>query len=148
MSERGCGYAPARLEAGGLLETNCGRRILRVISRARRPWRYLRFAISDLVFCWVIQYSETYRGLTFAVRVVPRAARSEIVGEYSGALRIRLSAPPVEGAANRELVRTLAKIFKLPQNAVEIISGVNSKNKVVRVLGASAATLEKIILSK
>ena len=96
----------------------------------------------------MIQYSETNRGLTFAVRVVPRAARSEIAGEYDGALRIRLSAPPVEGAANRELSRTLAKIFKLPQNAVEIVSGANSKNKVVRVRGASAATLERLIASK
>ena len=96
----------------------------------------------------MIQYSETNRGLTFAVRVVPRTARSEIAGEYDGALRIRLSVSPVEGAANRELVRSLAKIFELPQNAVEIVSGANSKNKVVRVRGASAATLERLITSK
>jgi uncharacterized protein len=95
----------------------------------------------------VIPYSQD-RGLTFAVRIVPRASRSEIVGEHGGALRIRIAAAPVEGAANRELVRTLAKIFKLPQNAVEIVSGASSKNKTVRVRGADAAMLEQLILSK
>ena len=95
----------------------------------------------------MIPYSQD-RGLTFAVRIVPRASRSEIVGEHGGALRIRIAAPPVEGAANRELVRTLAKIFKLPQNAVEIVSGASSKNKTVRVRGADAAMLEQLILSR
>jgi uncharacterized protein (TIGR00251 family) len=95
----------------------------------------------------VIPYSQD-RGLTFAVRIVPRASRSEIAGEHDGALRVRVAAPPVDGAANRELIRTLAKIFKLPQNAVEIVSGANSKSKVVRVRGADAATLKKLILSK
>jgi uncharacterized protein len=95
----------------------------------------------------VIPYSQD-RGLTFAVRIVPRASRSEIVGEHDGALRIRIAAPPVDGAANRELIRTLAKMFKLPQNAVEIVSGANSKNKTVRVLGADPAMLEQLIPSK
>jgi len=95
----------------------------------------------------VIPYSQD-RGLIFAVRVVPRASRSEIVGEHNGALRIRIAAPPVSGAANRELVRILAKTFKLPQNAVEIVSGANSKSKTVRVRGADAATLEQLILPK
>ena len=95
----------------------------------------------------MIPYTQD-RGLTFAVRVVPRASRSEIAGEYDGALRVRIAAPPVSGAANRELIRTLAKAFRLPQNAVEIVSGANSKIKTLRVRGADAATLEQLILSK
>jgi len=95
----------------------------------------------------VIPYAQD-RGLTFAVRIVPRASRSEIAGEHNGALRVRIAAPPVSGAANRELVRTLAKIFKLPQNAVEIVSGATSKNKTVRLRGADAATLERLLPSK
>jgi uncharacterized protein (TIGR00251 family) len=94
----------------------------------------------------VIHYSEKDRGLTFAVRIVPRASRGEIAGEYNGALRIRIAAPPVDGAANRELVRLLAKSFKLPQNAVEIVSGTGSKNKVVRIAGADSARLEQMSL--
>ncbi len=96
----------------------------------------------------VIRYSQDRRGLTFAVRIVPRASRSEIAGEHDGALRIRVAAPPVGGAANRELVRTLAKILKLPQNAVEIVSGANSKNKIVRIRGTDATTLKQLILSE
>lgn len=94
----------------------------------------------------MIQYSARDRGLTFAVRIVPRASRTEIAGEYNGALRIRIAAPPVEGAANRELIRLLAKIFKLPQNAVEIVSGAGSRNKIVHVAGADSARLEQISL--
>jgi hypothetical protein len=90
----------------------------------------------------VIQYSEDYRGLTFAVRVVPRASRSEIAGEHDGALRVRIAAPPVDGAANRELIRLLARTFKLPANAIAIVSGVGSKSKIVRVQGADAVKLE------
>jgi len=93
----------------------------------------------------VLRHSQHDRDLTFAVHVVPRASKSEIIGEHNGALKIRLAAPPVEGAANRELIRVLAKILKLPQNAVAIISGESSRRKVVRARGASAAQLEQII---
>ena len=96
----------------------------------------------------MIQYSEKDRGLTFAVRIVARASRSEIAGEYNGALRIRIAAPPVEGAANRELVRLLAKMFKLPQNSIDIISGAGSKSKIVHVAGADSARLDQLMLLK
>lgn len=96
----------------------------------------------------MIQYSEKDRGLTFAVRIVPRASRSEIAGEYNGALRIRIAAPPVEGAANRELIRLLARMFNLPQKAVAIVSGVGSKSKIVRIAGADSARLEQLTLLK
>jgi uncharacterized protein (TIGR00251 family) len=102
----------------------------------------LRFPI--YYFARVIQYSQKDRGLTFAVRVIPRASRSEIAGEYNGALRVRIAAPPVAGAANRELIRLLAKSFKLPQNAVDIVSGAGSKSKVVRIRGADVAKLEQL----
>ena len=96
----------------------------------------------------VIRYSQHGRTLTFAVRVAPRASRSEIGGEHDGALRVRIAAPPVEGAANRELTKVIAKAFKVPQGAVEIIAGTNSKNKTVRVQGVDAATLEQLIQSQ
>lgn len=92
----------------------------------------------------MIRYSQHDRALTFAVRVVPRASRSEVAGEHDGALRVRITAPPVEGAANRELIRLLAKTFKLPQNAIEIVSGSGSRKKIVRIRGADAATLERL----
>jgi uncharacterized protein (TIGR00251 family) len=93
----------------------------------------------------VIPVSEDERGTTFTVRVVPRASRSEITGMYEGALRVRIAAPPVEGAANSELVRLLAKRLKVPQNAVRIISGAGSKNKIVRVQGVTPAAVSQLI---
>lgn len=94
----------------------------------------------------MIQFSEDDRGVTFTVRVVPRASRSEIAGGHGGALRIRIAAPPVEGAANRELVRLLAKRLKVPQNAVEIVSGASSKNKIIRLKGVTATALATLQL--
>ena len=96
----------------------------------------------------MIRFTQRDRALTFAVRVVPRASRSEFAGEHDGALRVRIAAPAVEGAANRELLRLLAKSFQLPQRAVEIVSGNNSKNKVVRIHGADAAKLEQLLQEK
>ena len=89
----------------------------------------------------MIEFRKDARGVTFAVRIVPRASRSEIVGEHEGAFRIRVAAPPVEGAANRELIRLLAKEFKFPQGSIEIVSGETSKNKVIRINGATLAQL-------
>jgi len=96
----------------------------------------------------VIQFSEDSRGLTFAVRIVVRAPRSEFVGEQSGTLRVRIAAPPIEGAANQELIKLLAKSFKLPKNAVQIISGSTSKNKIVRIQGADATRLQQLVSLK
>jgi uncharacterized protein (TIGR00251 family) len=91
----------------------------------------------------LINFSETNDSLTFAVRVVPRASRSAIVGEHDGALRIRIAAPPVDGAANDELVRLLSSAFNVPRNAIEILAGHNSKSKTLRVRGARPLDLER-----
>ncbi len=91
----------------------------------------------------MIQFKEDACGVTFAVRIVPRASRSEIAGEHDGALRIRVAAPPVEGAANRELVRLLARQFKVAQSSIEIISGIASKNKIVRIAGVRIDQLSR-----
>jgi len=92
----------------------------------------------------VTWYREDSTGVTFAVRVVPRASRSEVAGLHDGALRIRVAAPPVEGAANRELVKFLAKRFKVAQSAISLVSGTNSKNKIIRIASPGAATREEL----
>jgi len=89
------------------------------------------------------QQHEDEHAITLSVRVVPRASRSEITGYHDGALRIRVAASPVEGAANRELIRLLSKSFRVPQSAVTIISGSNSRNKIVRITNPSAVMLEE-----
>ena len=93
----------------------------------------------------MIDYSEKDGALIFKVLVVPRASRSEIVGEHNGALRVRLAAPPVDGAANEELVRLLARAFGLRKSAVEITAGQTSKRKEVRLKGGSFATLRELL---
>ena len=78
----------------------------------------------------------------FSVRVVPRASKSEIVGEIDGLLKIRLSAPPVDGAANAELAKLLARTFGISRGQVEIVSGQTSKTKRIQIAGVTADELK------
>jgi len=80
------------------------------------------------------------------VRVAPRASRSEIVGDYDGALRVRIAAPPVDGAANAELIKILARALKTPRKSVEIFSGHGSRSKTIRIHNVGRSTIEKLIL--
>ena len=89
----------------------------------------------------MISYDEKNGSLVFRVRVVPRASHSEIVGEHDGALRVRIAAPPVEGAANDELVRLLASTFGASRRDIEITAGQSSKLKTVRVAGIQVVDL-------
>jgi uncharacterized protein (TIGR00251 family) len=84
-------------------------------------------------------------GVTFAVRVLPRASKSGVAGETDGALKVRLAAPPVEGQANGELIRLLAKLFDAPRQRIAIISGQTSKNKVVSVSGISVDEVSRVL---
>lgn len=78
------------------------------------------------------------------VRVAPRSFRSGVAGEHDGALKVRVQSAPVEGAANAELRRTLARAFDVPARFVEIIGGQTSKLKRVRVCGARREQLESL----
>ncbi len=93
----------------------------------------------------MIQFTEKDGNLTFNVRVVPRASKSEIVGEHDGALKIRIAAPPVEGAANEELIKILSKRFGVAKSQLEIVGGQTSKQKQVRVSGINRENLLNLI---
>ena len=71
--------------------------------------------------------------MIFNVRVVPRASKSEIVGAYDGALKIRIASPPVDGAANAELIKLLSKTFGVSKSEVEILAGQTSKTKQIKI---------------
>ena len=92
----------------------------------------------------MLKCSEQDGAIHFTVRVVPRASRSLIVGEHDGALRVRIAAPPVDGAANEELIRTLARSLDVPLRAVEITNGHASKLKHVRIHGVTCSHLERL----
>ena len=79
--------------------------------------------------------TSTAAGVTVEVRVIPRAARSGIAGTRDGALLIRLNAPPVEGAANDELIAVIAKAVGVPRRAVTLVSGERSRTKRIAISG-------------
>ncbi len=85
----------------------------------------------------------TEAGLTLRVRVQPRASRDALSGERDGALVVRLTAPPVEGAANEALARFLGKALGVAPSAVRVVSGASGRNKVVSVGGVDAATVRE-----
>lgn len=90
----------------------------------------------------MIEITEKDGAVTFAVRVVPRASRTEIAGEMDGALRVRISAPPVDGAANDEVIKFFAKRLGVSRSSVDIVSGHTSKSKLLRIYGITAEQLQ------
>ncbi len=76
-------------------------------------------------------------GVRLRLRIQPRASREEVAGVAGDAIRVRLSAPPVEGAANEALVRFLADRLDVSRSAVDLVSGQTSRNKLVEVHGVS-----------
>ena len=86
----------------------------------------------------MINFLEKDGTVVFAVKVVPRASRSEIAGELDSAMKVRISSPPVDGAANAELIKLFAKTLCVPKSSIEIVSGLTSKLKQIRITGITA----------
>lgn len=80
--------------------------------------------------------------MRFSVRVQPRSSRSGVDGVVGDALRVRVHAPPVEGAANEAVVDVLARALGVSRGAVRIVSGAGSRSKLVEVAGVSVAQVE------
>lgn len=84
-------------------------------------------------------------GVTFAVKVHPRAKKNAITGELGDALKLALTAPPIDGRANQACIEFFANLLKVPRSSVTIASGETSRNKVIGVAGLTAAELRKRI---
>jgi uncharacterized protein len=84
--------------------------------------------------------------VSFMVRVQPRSSRDEIAGEYQDGLKIRLTAPPLDGRANEALRQLLATRLKVPLAAVRIASGERSRTKRVEIHGVTAAMIRGLAL--
>jgi uncharacterized protein (TIGR00251 family) len=93
----------------------------------------------------VIPIHESTDGVTFAVKVHPRARKNAITGELGDALKLALTAPPIDGRANEACIEFFAKLLKVPRSSVTIASGQTGRNKVIRVAGMSARELRKRI---
>jgi uncharacterized protein len=85
--------------------------------------------------------------MTFSVRVQPRASQSAVAGLHDDALKVRLAAPPVDGAANEELVKLFARLLDVARADIEIRSGANSRQKVVRIHHPNPAEAEQALLA-
>ena len=89
---------------------------------------------------------ESDRGVTFAVHVTPRARKDEIGGLHGDAIKVRITAPPVEGAANAHLVKFLAEVLGVPSRQVTIVAGETSRRKVVAVMGVPLEAVRERLL--
>ena len=92
----------------------------------------------------MIEISERDDLVVFAVRVTPRASRDAIEGVYRDALKVRLTAPPIEDRANEALRRLLATSLNVPVSAVRIVGGARSRNKRVAVAGVTRAQVVEL----
>jgi uncharacterized protein (TIGR00251 family) len=90
----------------------------------------------------MIVIHESPTGVTFAIKVQPRARKNAVVGTLGDALKVSLTAPPVDGKANQACIEFFAKLLKVPHSSVTIAAGQTSRNKVIRIAGLSAKEVE------
>ena len=91
----------------------------------------------------MIELKESPAGTTFAVKVHPRAKKNAITGQVGDALKLALTAPPVNGKANAACIDFFAKLLNVPRSSVTIAAGQSSRNKVIRVAGLSAEEVHR-----
>ncbi|MGE5415516.1 MAG: DUF167 domain-containing protein [Acidobacteriota bacterium] len=88
---------------------------------------------------------ESANGIRIEIKVVPRSSRNQVAGFQDGALKVKLTAPPVEGEANQALIAYLADVFKVSKRDVTIVRGETARNKLVEVRGVTLEQAEKIL---
>ena len=91
----------------------------------------------------MIPVTESAKGVAFAIKVHPRARKNALTGTIGNALKLALTAPPVEGRANQAVIEFFADLFEIPRSSVTIASGETSRNKVVRVAGLGREIVER-----
>jgi len=94
-----------------------------------------------------LSVTETESGVTFSIHVQPGASRNEIIGPSGSELKIRLTSPPVEGAANKLCRQFLAKLLRVAKSDVQIIAGEKSRHKIIRIEGITGEAVHKLALS-
>lgn len=85
---------------------------------------------------------------TLSVRIQPRSSKNGIVLMENGGLKIRLTAPPVDGAANEALVKFLSEVLSIAKSQIEIVSGHTAKNKIVKISGMNDADINRLLNEK
>lgn len=90
----------------------------------------------------MIDIQERKDGISFTVHVLPRSSKCALAGIQDGAIKLKLTAPPVDGRANEECIEFLAELLGVKKGQLGIISGQKSRNKIVRIEGLTKDTLE------
>ena len=85
-------------------------------------------------------------GCTVSVRVHPGARKNAVDGVHAGAVKISLTTPPVDGRANEALIAFVAEMLRIPRGRVNLVSGMTSRSKVLRITGKSAAEVQAALL--
>ncbi len=88
---------------------------------------------------------DTAQGAQFALRVQPRASRNAVVGLMGDAVKLALTAPPVDGKANAAVVEYLAELLRVSKSSVTIVSGETGRNKLIAVRGVTAEQVRKAL---
>jgi len=96
----------------------------------------------------MIPVRDTPLGAVFHVKVQPRGRKNAVTGEVGDALKLALTAPPVEGRANDACIAFLAELLNVPRSSVTIAAGHSSRNKVIRVAGITAAQVQAVLGSQ
>lgn len=93
----------------------------------------------------MLNINNTPEGARLSIRVQPRSSQNKICGVNNGALKIKITAPPVEGEANQAVIKLLAQCLGVPRTNISIAKGETSKNKLVDIIGIDARWLENKI---
>jgi uncharacterized protein len=93
----------------------------------------------------MIPLQETAKGISFAVKVQPRAKKNAITGTVGDALKLALTAPPVDGKANQSVIEFFADLFQIARSSITIASGETSRNKVIRISGVTRPRAEALL---
>jgi len=95
----------------------------------------------------VIKIHQSGDGVSFAVKVHPKARRERISGVLGDALKLEITAPPIEGRANDACIGFFSNFLKVPRSSITIAAGLNNRTKVIRITGASAEAVERAFAS-
>lgn len=93
----------------------------------------------------MIPIHESAEGISFTIKVYPRAKKNAITGELDGVLKVSLTAPPADGKANEACVAFFAKLLKVPRSSVSIANGQKGRRKVIRIAGLAVSETAKTI---
>lgn len=94
------------------------------------------------------KHNKATDSVTLSIRIQPRASKNEVVRLDGGGLRIRLTAPPVDGAANEALVKFLSAVLSVAKSKIEIVSGHTSRDKIIRIHGVSEVDAKRVLNSE